>query len=87
MRSSVLKRVIESIRRRHRRSVSIRELSALDDRQLSDIGVVRGEIPRLVDELMSVREQGITQPLSVAQLARMQPEARAAANEARRRAA
>ncbi len=36
----------------HKRRVAIRELYALSDRQLADIGLIRGEIPAVVDKLL-----------------------------------
>lgn len=35
-----------------KRRLAIRELYALSDRQLADIGLIRGEIPAVVDKLM-----------------------------------
>ena len=37
-----------TLHRSHERRVAIRELSALSDRQLDDIGVVRAQIPEIV---------------------------------------
>ncbi|MDZ7839837.1 MAG: DUF1127 domain-containing protein [Gammaproteobacteria bacterium] len=36
----------------HKRRMAIRELYALSDRQLADIGLIRGEIPTVVDKLL-----------------------------------
>lgn len=36
----------------HKRRVALRELYALSDRQLADIGLIRGEIPTVVDKLL-----------------------------------
>ncbi len=36
--------VFDSIRRWHRRSTTVAELSKLDDRMLADIGLVRGNL-------------------------------------------
>lgn len=38
--------------RMRRRQAALRELQALDDRMLRDIGVTRGELPSLVAELV-----------------------------------
>jgi len=40
-----------TLRRNHERRTAIRALSALSDRQLDDIGVVRGQIPEIVQTL------------------------------------
>ena len=42
-----------ALRRWHTRNVTIRELAALSDWQLRDLGVTRGEIPSLVDRLVN----------------------------------
>lgn len=39
-----------AVRRWNQRRLAIRELMALPDWALKDIGVMRGEIPRIVDE-------------------------------------
>jgi len=52
MHGNIIGRLVAELRRRHRRNLSIRELRALDDRQLRDIGILRGDIPQVVDELM-----------------------------------
>lgn len=39
-----LQTVLKSIRERHQRQMAIRELSALNDHQLADIGVERGSL-------------------------------------------
>jgi uncharacterized protein YjiS (DUF1127 family) len=44
--------IAERIARAHRRERARRELRALDDRQLADIGVSRGEINAVVEGLM-----------------------------------
>lgn len=41
---SRLQNVLKSLRERHERQVAIRELSALNDYQLADIGVARGSL-------------------------------------------
>ena len=45
----MITRFFQALRRRHTRNVTIRELSALSNWQLRDLGVTRGEIPSLVD--------------------------------------
>ncbi|MFQ6021096.1 MAG: DUF1127 domain-containing protein [Acidiferrobacterales bacterium] len=44
---------MSTIRRRHSRTISIRQLMALDDRMLDNIGLRRCEIESVVDELLS----------------------------------
>jgi len=41
--------VVSGLIRSHRRRVAIRQLHALDDRMLKDIGVSRGQIPLVVE--------------------------------------
>ena len=52
-------RVARAIVRRHRRNKSIRELSALSDHMLKDIGISRGEIRAAVD---AIRDAPAAQP-------------------------
>lgn len=40
-----------ALHRSHERRVAIRELSALSDRQLADIGIIRSQIPEVVQTL------------------------------------
>ena len=47
----MITRFFRALRRRHTRNVTIRELSALSNWQLRDLGITRGEIPSLVDRL------------------------------------
>ncbi len=49
----MIMRFFRALRRWHTRNVTIRELAALSDWQLRDLGVTRGEIPSLVDGLVS----------------------------------
>ncbi|TDJ71189.1 MAG: DUF1127 domain-containing protein [Proteobacteria bacterium] len=49
----MITRFFRALRRWHTRNVTIRELTALADWQLRDLGVTRGEIPSLVDRLIS----------------------------------
>jgi uncharacterized protein YjiS (DUF1127 family) len=48
----MITRFFRALRRWHTRNVTIRELSALSDWQLRDLGITRGEIPSLVDGLV-----------------------------------
>ena len=49
----MITRFFQGLRRWHTRNVTIRELTALSDWQLRDLGVTRGEIPNLVDRLLN----------------------------------
>ncbi|GEM_PF-2963540 len=49
----MITRFFRALRRWHTRNVTIRELTALADWQLRDLGVTRGEIPSLVDRLIN----------------------------------
>ena len=49
----VVRSVIQAIIRGHRRRVAIRELAALDDRTLRDIGLHRGQIHTVVNTLLN----------------------------------
>lgn len=49
----MITRFFRALRHWHTRNVTIRELSALSDWQLRDLGVTRGEIPSLVDRLVN----------------------------------
>jgi uncharacterized protein YjiS (DUF1127 family) len=51
--SRFVQRVFELLRWQPRRRGAIRELTRLSDWQLQDIGIVRGEIPAVVDTLLS----------------------------------
>ncbi len=46
------KGMLSGLRRALQRRTAIRQLDALDDRLLADIGLVRGDIPRVVDGLL-----------------------------------
>ena len=48
---SFVGRLIAAVRRRRARKETIAMLSALDDRTLSDIGIVRDQIPQIADRL------------------------------------
>ena len=48
--------VVESMRRRHREAVTVRELSALRDRELRDIGIERDEI-RFIARTLAQNEE------------------------------
>lgn len=54
--TTAVRRSIAEIRRAHRRSVSIRDLDAMSDRQLLDIGIDRSDIPRVVDRALDARK-------------------------------
>ncbi len=49
----MIMRFFRFLRRWHTRNVTIRELTALSDWQLRDLGITRGEIPGLVDGLVN----------------------------------
>ncbi len=49
----MITRFFRALQRWHTRNVTIRELSALSNWQLQDLGVTRGEIPSLVDCLIN----------------------------------
>jgi uncharacterized protein YjiS (DUF1127 family) len=49
----MITRFFRALRRWHTRNVTIRQLSALSDWQLRDLGVTRGEIPSLVGHLVN----------------------------------
>lgn len=49
----MITRFFRALRRWHTRNVTIRQLTALSDWQLKDLGLSRGEIPALVDRLLS----------------------------------
>jgi len=50
--AGTLRKAATSFRTWNKRRLAIRELHALSDRQLADIGVIRGEIPTLVDKML-----------------------------------
>ena len=45
-----LHRLLEALRRRHERRATLEALYALNDRELDDIGIARGDIRRLVQQ-------------------------------------
>lgn len=49
--AGVLRRVFQAIRKNMERRVAISELQAMDNRVLRDLGIYRGDIPRVVDGL------------------------------------
>ncbi len=53
MRHQYRSTVIQAIIRGHKRRVAIRELEALDDRTLRDIGLHRGQIHTVVSTLLN----------------------------------
>lgn len=50
--AGTFRKAATSVRTWNKRRQAIRELHALSDRQLADIGVIRGEIPTLVDKML-----------------------------------
>ena len=52
MKTPLIHKLVSTLRRWHRRRLAIRELMALDDRMLDDIGVRRDDIHRAVDGLL-----------------------------------
>lgn len=50
----VATRILQPIARAYQRHIAFRELSALDDRLLKDIGITRGEIPAVVHALSMI---------------------------------
>ena len=50
------KRVVNALRRRHGRQVAIRELMALNDLVLKDIGLHRGETLAAADDLLTLED-------------------------------
>jgi len=50
--AGAFRKAAKSVRTWNKRRHAIRELYALSDRQLADIGVIRGEIPTLVDKML-----------------------------------
>jgi len=49
--SDIVRKAVQAVSTWHKRRVAIRELSALSDRQLADIGLMRAEIPSVVEKL------------------------------------
>ena len=54
--TTALTRTLQRRRLRRLRRMAIRQLEALDDRLLTDIGVLRDQIPELIDLLLSRRK-------------------------------
>lgn len=50
--TDVVRRTAKALGTWNKRRLAIRELSALSDRQLADIGLLRAEIPGVVDQLL-----------------------------------
>ncbi|MFQ5545656.1 MAG: DUF1127 domain-containing protein [Acidiferrobacterales bacterium] len=55
---------VEALQHRRLRRAGIRELSALTDHQLKDIGLFRAEIPAAVDKALRNESQPATEPKS-----------------------
>lgn len=66
MKTGVFHRMMAELRRRRQRNASIRELMALDDHQLADIGLLRSEIPEVVDELVHLGKTSLRREWSPA---------------------
>lgn len=67
--SGFISKAIERVRQTHTRRTTIKDLSALTDWQLKDIGITRGQISMVVDDLL---ESNDTAPaLMVEQVANM----------------
>ncbi len=56
---------VEAVQHRRLRRASIRELSALTDHQLKDIGLLRAEIPAVVDKFLQKEWQPAVEPKSI----------------------
>lgn len=63
--SGFMRRAFAWLRWRHRRRGAIRELMRLSNWQLQDIGIVRDQVPAVVDALLS-STQALTHPTSPA---------------------
>lgn len=50
--TDVIRRTGNALSTWNKRRLAIRELSTLSDRQLADIGLLRAEIPSVVDKLL-----------------------------------
>jgi uncharacterized protein YjiS (DUF1127 family) len=50
--ADMVRNAAQAVRTWNKRRVAIRELYSLSDRQLADIGVLRGDIPAIVDKLL-----------------------------------
>lgn len=46
-----MRHFLDTIRRWHRRNVTAAQLRNLDDRTLADIGIRRGDIPRVISSI------------------------------------
>ena len=70
-------RLAGGIAKARRRGAAIRQLGALDDRLLADIGITRGQIPGVVDGLQartSVEEAHVSRPVAAVVAAQAQVE-------------
>jgi len=50
--SDVIRKASAAMSAWNKRRVALKELYALSDRQLADIGLIRGDIPAVVDKLL-----------------------------------
>jgi len=75
--------VVSGVIRGHRRRVAIRELLALDDRLLKDIGISRGQIPVVVEGKLAAPRGAETETASQCEIATF-PDQRANATDARK---
>jgi uncharacterized protein YjiS (DUF1127 family) len=61
--------IVSGVVTARRRSVAIRELYALDDRMLKDIGLSRGDIQYVVDQMLSAERATTEGPSGQSQIA------------------
>jgi uncharacterized protein YjiS (DUF1127 family) len=61
--------IVSGVVTARRRRAAIRELRALDHRMLKDIGISRGEIPYLVDQMLSAERAATEGPTEHGQIA------------------
>ena len=89
MKTPLIHKLVSTLRRWHRRRLAIRELKALDDRLLKDIGLRRCEIESVVEmnSWALRRPQGPTARLSVKRCCKAQGASQVGANDEFRLAA
>jgi len=51
--TGALRNTAQAVRTWNKRRLAIRELHALSDRQLADIGLIRGDIESVVDKMLA----------------------------------